>query len=81
MHHVLTPDGRRLFPAGLRLLSHWNLRDELKARYADPEGLPRQRLIAAVMDRIVRQEIPAVVVNNPLRRLDAGDGRGRASRP
>jgi len=66
MHHVLTADGRRLFPAGLRLLSHWNLRDEIKARYADPEGLARQRLIAAVMDRIVRQEIPAVAVNNPL---------------
>jgi hypothetical protein len=66
MHHVLTADGRRLFPAGLRLLSHWNLRDEIKARYADPDGLARQRLIAAVMDRIVRQEIPAVAVNNPL---------------
>ncbi len=38
MHHVLSEDGRRLFPAGMRLLSHWNLRDELKARYADPEG-------------------------------------------
>jgi len=66
MHHVLTADGRRLFPPGLRLLSHWNLRDEIKARYADPEGLPSQRLIAAVMDHIVRQEIPAVAVNNPL---------------
>ena len=46
MHHLLTPDGRRLFPAGLRLLSHWNLRDDLKARYADPEGLAMQRMIA-----------------------------------
>ena len=66
MHHVLAADGRRLFPPGLRLLSHWNLRDEIKARYEDPEGLPKQRLIAAVMDRIVRQEIPAVAVDNPL---------------
>jgi hypothetical protein len=66
MHHVLTADGRRLFPQGLRLLSHWNLRDEIKARYGDPEGLARQRLIADVMDRIVRQEIPAAAVNNPL---------------
>jgi hypothetical protein len=66
MHHMVTPDGRRPFPAGLRLISHWNLRDELKARYADPEGLERQRLIARVMERIVRQEIPAAVVNNPL---------------
>jgi hypothetical protein len=66
MHHVLTADGRRLFPAGLRLLSHWNLRDELKARYADPQGLERQQLIALVMEKIVRQEIPAAVIDNPL---------------
>jgi len=66
MHHLVTPDGRRLFPSGLRLISHWNLRDELKARYADKDGLEHQRMIARVMERIVRQEIPAAVVNNPL---------------
>ena len=69
LHHLLTPDGRRLFPAGLRLISHWGLRDELKAHYADadrPGGLARQRMIARVMDRIVRQEIPAAVIDNPL---------------
>jgi len=68
MHHVLTPDGRRLFPKGQRLISHWNLRDELKARYADPEGLEKQRLIVRIMERIVTQTIPAAVVHNP--RLD-----------
>jgi hypothetical protein len=66
MHHLLAADGRRLFPAGLRLITHWNLRDDLKARYAEPDGLPKQRMIAKVMERIVRQEIPAAVVNNPL---------------
>jgi hypothetical protein len=66
MHHVLTADGKRLFPPGLRLLSHWNLRDEIKSRYGDPDGLARQRLIASVMEHIVRQTIPAAVVNNPL---------------
>ena len=65
-HHVLTADGQRLFPAGQRLLSHWNLRDEIKARYADADGAPKQRLVAKVMDAIVRQTIPAAVVNNPL---------------
>jgi hypothetical protein len=65
-HHLLTPDGKRLFPAGQRLLSHWNLRDEIKAGYEDRDGLPRQRLIARVMDAIVQQAIPAAVVNNPL---------------
>ncbi|HXY42354.1 MAG TPA: hypothetical protein VEQ10_21940, partial [Vicinamibacteria bacterium] len=77
MHHVLSEDGRRLFPAGMRLLSHWNLRDELKARYADPDGLPRQRLIQLVMERIVRQEIPAAVVDNPL--LDWTPATGRVA--
>jgi hypothetical protein len=76
-HHLLTADGRRLFPAGQRLLSHWNLRDEIKARYGDPEGLPRQRLLARVMEAIVRQEIPAAVVNNP--RLDWTPETGRVA--
>ena len=66
MHHLLTPSGERLFPEGLRLISHWGLRDELKARYADPDGLERQRMIRQVMERIVRQEIPQAVINNPL---------------
>jgi hypothetical protein len=65
-HHLLTADGKRLFPAGQRLLSHWNLRDEIKARYADAQGLAKQRLLARVMEAIVRQEIPGAVVNNPL---------------
>ncbi len=64
LHHVLTDDGRRLFPTGKRLISHWGLRDELKARYTDPEGLERQRLIQAVFERIVRQEIPAAVIDD-----------------
>ena len=37
MHHLVDEQGGRLFPAGLRLLSHWNLRDELKANYNDRE--------------------------------------------
>lgn len=72
MHHVLGEDGKRRFPSGKRLISHWNLRDELKANYTDPagkdEGLAKQRTIAKVMDRIVTQTIPRAVINNP--RLD-----------
>jgi hypothetical protein len=65
-HHLLDPRGRRLFPAGLRLLSHWNLRDEIKADYADAgTGLAKQRMIQQVMERIVTQTIPAAAVNNP----------------
>ncbi len=65
MHHLLDPKGNRLFPPKLRLLSHWNLRDELKSNYADPQGLEKQRMIQKVMERIVDQTIPRSVVNNP----------------
>jgi hypothetical protein len=66
MHHLLDPQGQRLFPAKMRLLSHWNLRDEIKADYPDKEnGLAKQRMIQQVMERIVTQTIPQIVINNP----------------
>jgi hypothetical protein len=66
MHHVLDDQGRRLFPPKMRLLSHWSLRDEIKANYADStNGLVKQRIIQQVMERVVTQTIPAVVINNP----------------
>ena len=66
MHHLIDEKGRRLFPPKLKLLSHWNLRDEIKAQYSDPKsGLTTQRMIQQVMERIVTQTIPEVVVNNP----------------
>ena len=65
MHHVRDGNGRRPWPKGVKFLSHWNLRDEIKANYASKDGLPKQRLVAKVMDRIVTQTIPAAVVDNP----------------
>jgi len=66
MHHVVNDKGERLFPAKMRLLSHWNLRDEIKSDYADTtNGLAKQRAIQQVMERIVSQTIPAVVIDNP----------------
>ncbi|WP_370644039.1 hypothetical protein [Myxococcus sp. RHSTA-1-4] len=65
MHHLVDSDGGRPFPKGLRLISHWNLRDELKGDYADPNGLAKQRMILQVMERIVTQTIPAAVIDNP----------------
>ncbi|RKH63950.1 hypothetical protein D7X96_26760 [Corallococcus interemptor] len=65
MHHLVDAKGQRLFPQGLRLISHWNLRDELKADYTDPRGLAKQRAIVQVMERIVTQTIPAAVIDNP----------------
>ncbi|HEX7808076.1 MAG TPA: hypothetical protein VF608_05120, partial [Thermoanaerobaculia bacterium] len=67
MHHLLDDKGNRLFPAKMRLLEHWNLRDEIKANYSlDPKvGLPKQRMVQRVMERIVDQTIPDAVVDNP----------------
>ena len=72
---------QRLFPKGMRLLSHWNLRDQIKADYEHPTapkagaagtplpenhiGLSRQRAVQHVMERIVTQKIPEAVINNP----------------
>src|ERR1700724_239024 len=67
LDRLLTASGERPFPEGLRLISHWGLRDQLASHYAAPDApgaLARQRLILRVMERIVRQEIPAAVIDN-----------------
>ena len=65
MGNLRTDDGRKLFPDDMVLLSHWNLRDELKANYADKEAGPeKQEMIYKVMERIIRQEIPGEVINS-----------------
>jgi len=66
MHHVLDEKGERVFPRDKRLISHWNLRDELKAQYSQgAAGTNRQRVIVKLMERIVDQSIPAAVVDAP----------------
>lgn len=65
MFNLVTPTGDHLFPEGLRLITHWGLRDELKAQYAKPDGLVKQRKIKQVMEHIINQTIPEVVVDNP----------------
>ena len=66
MHHLVDERGTRLFPPKMRLLSHWNLRDQIKADYGDAKtGLARQRVVQQVLERIVTQTIPAVVIENP----------------
>ncbi|HEX2960508.1 MAG TPA: hypothetical protein VHO43_01885, partial [Ignavibacteriales bacterium] len=66
MHHLLDEKGNRIFPKGLRLLSHWNLRDEIKSDYGEgKEGFEKQKMIQKVMERIVTQTIPNNVIDNP----------------
>ena len=65
MHNLLTEDEQRLFPEELKLIAHWGLRDELKAQYQLSDGFPRQKLIYEVMLKIINQEIPKIVIDNP----------------
>ena len=85
MGSLVGQDMKPLFPADMKLISHWGIRDELKARYGDPQGLPKQKMIYQVMQRIIRQEIPAVMVNsgkyqwNPMTNKVYDQGRELAS--
>ena len=70
MHSLRNEQGEQLWEEPMALLSHWNLRDELKSNYAAGDeamrrlGEEKQEMIYQVMLRIIRQEIPQCVVNN-----------------
>jgi hypothetical protein len=84
MHHVLSPEGKRLFPKGVRLLTHWNLRDQIKADYAEKDqsaALARQRLIREVMEKIVTQAIPQAAIDDPRVDWNPATGAVAASPP
>jgi hypothetical protein len=61
---LLDDQGQKLFPENMRLLAHWNVRDEIKSNYDQPDGLPKQEMLYKVMLRIINQEIPLEVINN-----------------
>ena len=63
MGNLRTEDGRQLWPEDKILLSHWNLRDELKALYGAEGGQEKQEMIYKVMQRIVDQTIPVQAIN------------------
>ena len=63
---LLNNEGLKLFPDDMVLLSHWNLRDEIKANYPlGDTGLEKQEMIYSVMCHIIEQTIPENVINNP----------------
>ena len=65
MDHVVDDANRPLFKDGLKLISHWGLRDELKALYSNAaENLGRQKVIYDIMERIISQQIPQKAVNS-----------------
>ncbi len=64
--NLLDNEGKTHFPKEMKLLSHWNLRDEIKANYnKTEEGLTKQKMIYEVMLHIISQDIPDSVINNP----------------
>ncbi len=65
MDNLLDENGNTLFTGDKRLITHWGLRDELKSQYGNEDGLARQRMIHQVMLRIIGQDIPEMVINNP----------------
>ena len=54
---------KTFFPKDLKLITHWNLRDEIKSQYSAADGLPKQKIIYEVMKRIINQSIPEEVIN------------------
>lgn len=65
MGNLRNDQNNALFPTDLKLISHWGLRDELKANYNAENGLEKQKMIYQVMLRIINQDIPDSAVNNP----------------
>jgi hypothetical protein len=57
-------EGKTLFPAEMKLLSHWNIRDEIKSNYGKQNGLEKQRMLYEVMKQIITQQIPVEVINS-----------------
>ena len=65
MQQVVDARGVHYWKEPLLLISHWGLRDELKAAYADKkEGLSKQTTIYEVMKRIIHNEVPSDIVNH-----------------
>lgn len=62
---LVDEQGETLFPADMRLLAHWNVRDEIKSNYDQEDGLRRQEMLYQVMLRIIGQDIPLQVINDP----------------
>lgn len=87
MGKLQNAEGKFLFPADMKLITHWGLRDELKSNYTGESGIEKQRMIYAVMKHIIDQSIPQQVINNeeyawnPLDNKIFKDGKEQPSTP
>jgi hypothetical protein len=65
MGNLIDSKKATFFPKDMALITHWNLRDEIKAQYANKtDGLLKQKMILKVMERIIDQSIPQEVISN-----------------
>ena len=64
MGKLVDENQKSYFPAEMKLITHWGLRDELKSNYANKEvGLQKQEMIYSVMQNIISQNIPQEVID------------------
>jgi len=64
------------------LLAHWLVREEIKSRYSDPEGVHAQRALARVMGRHIDGSVPKVLMERrPGAGPDSGAGATAADLP
>jgi hypothetical protein len=56
--------GNRYWSYGTKLISHWGLRDEIKAAYSEEKkGFTKQQIIYGIMKSIINQTIPMEIMN------------------
>jgi len=64
MGNLVNDKNEKLFPEDLKLISHWGLRDQLKANYSNKQGIERQQMIYSIMKHVIYQDIPSDVINS-----------------
>ncbi|MDL2243767.1 hypothetical protein LJB84_02895 [Bacteroidales bacterium OttesenSCG-928-J19] len=86
--HLLNRENKQVFPEDLVLLSHWSIRDEIKANYNQgAAGLDKQETLYQVMRRIISQEIPKETINSgnyewePFANMLSQDGKTITAHP
>lgn len=68
--HMIDENGRTWFEDDRRLLAHWIIREEVRAGFNDPEGLPCQRALMWVMRRQIDGTIPQAVMDGSTAQWD-----------
>ena len=67
---LIDEDGRKPFDPDRRLLAHWLIREEVRAGYAQEQGVATQRALMWVMKRQIDGTIPQAVMDGSLNDWD-----------